>query len=561
MTTIQTQVAIIGGSLVGLSTAMFLAARGVKCILIERHRGSSPHPRAIGYTHRTIETFRTVGLDKDIPPLPPGVGGKPRRVKTKAMNAEWEEETHWASGKGKGGGRGPPPDLSDVTPVRDTAIAQDKLEPLIRAKAVALGADMRLGYKATSWSQDDTGVTVIIAPAAVATAPANESITVKASYLIAADGASSAVRESLNISTEGVGHLRTLRSILFTSPTLTERYSSKGIAQWSIANDEIEAFMVAYPDGRVSQPENRWALMTSIPSSRDDTSNNNSTTDDEQQWTDDHQREMITKAAGEVLQDVHLITSGQWALRASIATSFSQGRIFLVGDAAHALPPNRGGYGANTGFGDAFNISWKLASVLSGAARDGLLDTYGAERRKVAVERHDQIFARDDYGEYVAGTRWEGATVLDDVAMELGQVYDVGAVCFSAGDEKMLREGEVARRPGQWKGMPGTRAPHVWLLKGGQDMSTLDLFGKGWVVVSCNERWGDVVAENIKIEVEFVQVGKDVEEKAEGSFGDMFGVGGRGASLVRPDGIVAARWTGEVAGAEFGMVLDRVAYL
>lgn len=69
----------------------------------------------------------------------------------------------------------------------------------------------------------------------------------------------------------------------------------------------------------------------------------------------------------------------------------------LTGDAAHQLPPNRGGYGANTGIADAHNLSWKLASVLNGQSSPALLDTYDAERRPVALLRHDQIFARSDF--------------------------------------------------------------------------------------------------------------------------------------------------------------------
>ena len=94
---------------------------------------------------------------------------------------------------------------------------------------------------------------------------------------------------------------------------------------------------------------------------------------------------------------IELIATGRWELAALIADRFSGRRVFLAGDAAHQLPPNRGGYGANTGIEDADNLAWKLAAVTSGQFSPELLDTYDTERRPIAWLRHDQIFARADY--------------------------------------------------------------------------------------------------------------------------------------------------------------------
>ncbi|KAK8063676.1 hypothetical protein PG996_008328 [Apiospora saccharicola] len=135
---LNTSVIILGGSIVGLCNALFLAQRGVPCILIERHAGSSPHPRAMGWTHRTMELFRTVdGLEAELNAIPSRAGGKPRRVATKTLNDKWDDESHWTNSK---------PALG---------IAQDKLEPILRAKAIVLGADLRLGYNMTDWSLND----------------------------------------------------------------------------------------------------------------------------------------------------------------------------------------------------------------------------------------------------------------------------------------------------------------------------------------------------------------------------------------------------------------------
>jgi 2-polyprenyl-6-methoxyphenol hydroxylase-like FAD-dependent oxidoreductase len=472
-----------------------------------------------------MEIFRSVGLESAIPVPKEGPRvGKPRRVATKTLNGEWSEEVHWTktngadpTGSNKQGAtpKGPPPavDSSSYTPVRDAALAQDEIEPIIRSRVLELGGDLRLGYKMTSWMQSEDGVSVTAARAD------GTQIIVNGKYLIACDGARSAIRKDLGIETHGLGYMRTLRSILFRCPSI-EHYLSRGIHQWSIKNDGIEAFMVTYSDGR-------WALMSYDAS--------------QGALDEDGQKAYIQKAIGEEVQDIELLSQGKWDLTASVADSFSFGHAFLAGDAAHALPPTRGGWGANTGIADVHNLAWKLAAVLSGASRPSLLATYDAERRPVARVRHDQIFARDDYKAYIGGSDWEKsnkpAAIIDDVAMELGQLYRSTAVLGA--DDTELPD---ARTPAQWAGQPGTRAPHIPFRRPGEasEISSLDLFGQSWVVLSENSQWQGS-------ECPFIQVGQDVLEVESGAFATAFGLHDpTGAVLVRPDGYIAARWPSAV---------------
>lgn len=541
--TLETAVVIVGGSIVGLTAALCLAQRGVPFLLIERHLGSSPHPRALGYTARTMEIFRSLGIDKDIPLAPAGFGGKPRRVKTDSLNGEWHEESQWTNSGNQpnsakpGVGRDRTParkgglsDMSDITPVSATPIAQDKLEPIIRDAAIRLGADLRLGCQMTEWSQDMNGVLLM------ATDPIGNTFHVKAKYMIACDGAGSRIRQDLGKSTTGVGYMRTLRSILFRCPSI-DHYLSRGISQWSISNGEFESFLVTYSDGR-------WALMSY---------------DEAQDALDAaSQKAMICKAIGEQLYDIELITQGKWDLVASIAESFSSGRVFLAGDAAHSLPPNRGGYGANTGIADVHNLAWKLQAVLSGKSKESLLASYDEERRPVALVRHDQIFARDDYKAYVEGTKWEKqskhTTIIDDIAMELGQIYRSEIIAGLSGHEF-----PDAQAPSQWQGQPGTRAPHLKMTREGEPISILDYFGAGWVLVSKDRQWISIA--NDHPDVQFVHVGNDAVEVLEGAFLELFGINADGASLIRPDGFVAARWAHRVSADDFSNTLQMVAQL
>ncbi|EXF75956.1 FAD binding domain-containing protein [Colletotrichum fioriniae PJ7] len=562
----QAPVIIIGGSLVGLASALFLSARDVPVILFERHTSSSPHPRAIGYTSRTLELLQTVGISPDqlrVGSGPPG--GKPRRVKVKSLAGEWADEQLWnnnnankengAGPKGEtkkpgSGPGGPPPQQKGgkvYAPIMGTAIAQDRLEPILRKRAVELGADLRLGWKMTSWSQSADGVRIT-----AVNRESGEEVTVDGSYIVACDGARSVFREGLGIGTTGVGHLRSLCSVMFRCAPI-ERFLERGFVQFSIEGreDGFEAFLVSYHDGR-------WALMwnaaeETVTDKEDDSKDGKDTMDVSNSNNNNNsskmdaraQKDLIRKALGlgedEVQDgDIELVTIGFWEMSARIAEKFAEGRVFLAGDAAHTLPPNRGGYGANTGFADAHNLAWKIAAVRSGVADEGILGTYDEERRPVALVRHDQLFARDDYKAYIRGDGDKGkrAEVIDDVAMELGQIYRSRGVDLGT-DGEFLPD---ALRPDEWRGQPGTRAPHFVVRKrDGKDISSLDLFGRGWVLLSRDGRWE---AAAVGAECEFIHIGEDVvevHEREEESFEETFGLGREGAVLVRPDGFIAWR--------------------
>lgn len=137
----STPVLIVGGGLTGLSAAMFLSWRGVANVLIERHPGSSLHPRAIGFTIRTMELFRAVGVGSEIPSLPMGMShGRPRRVAVQSLAGKWSAEVEWTPDKVQGiQSSGQPRPVIEYSPCTGAAIAQDRLEPIIRAKAIALG--------------------------------------------------------------------------------------------------------------------------------------------------------------------------------------------------------------------------------------------------------------------------------------------------------------------------------------------------------------------------------------------------------------------------------------
>lgn len=496
----KTQVLIIGGSLVGLSSAMFLGLKNVKTILVEKHAGSSAHPRAIGYTQRTMELFAAAGIVDQIQQVPKDF--RLKRAEVESLAGNWMENTEWTPPVGKK----PITPPMEYSPYSGASIAQDKLEPILRIRAKELGADLRYSTELISFEEHENGII-----AQVRERNGREYI-IHAEYLIAADGSNSSVREKLGLQRKGLGHLNTVRSILFRASL--EEYLQSGVHQFEINQPGLKAFLTTYNDGR-------WVLMFN----------------DDVELDKEEQLAAIYKAIGRTDIDVEIITTGRWELDALIAEGFSSGRVFIAGDAAHTLPPTRGGFGANTGIHDAHNLAWKLSAVLSGTSTTKLLETYSVERQPVAWERYLQTFAQPDYAKY-GNEETKNTTILDDAAMEFGQLYRSTAVLGA--DESM----PPARRPDEWSGQPGTRAPHLWASKDGIKVSALDYLQKGWVLFAIDKKWKDAaVAVGIEtgVELKYLEVGTDFLTDGNSNFMAEFGLTVNGASLIRPDGFVAWR--------------------
>ncbi|GAB3427986.1 FAD-dependent monooxygenase [Flindersiella endophytica] len=510
MRTETTSVLVVGGGLVGLSAAVFLASRGVPTMLVEKHLGSSLHPRAVGLRSRTAEIYRGAGLAGVLPEVPTGKS-VPRRVRVESLTGEWFEELHWTPPGAKQAEALASGHLEEYSPCRGVGLAQDRIEPILRTHAAGLGADLRLGLELVSFEQDGDGALAVVQPR-----DGGEPYAVRSRYLIAADGHRSRVRETLGIQRGGRGYMRTSLSVLFRAPL--EEYLRDGFGQFMIDQPGFDAALLTYGDGR-------WVLMLHDELERDEAA----------------QREAILQAIGRTDIGVEIITTGRWEVTASIAERFSDGRVFLAGDAAHTLPPSRGGYGANVGIEDAHNLAWKLAAVLSGESSAELLETYEAERRPVAWLCHQQIFARAD-GHDPARKEADLETIIDDRAMAFGILYRSAAV-LGAGDDL-----PPAARPDEWAGQPGTRAPHLWLTRAdGERLSTLDLFQRGWVLLTESEAWAaaaEQAAEHTGVSVAYECIGDELRPDDPAAFRQAYGLAAGGAGLVRPDGVVAWRSAG-----------------
>jgi hypothetical protein len=186
-----------------------------------------------------------------------------------------------------------------------------------------------------------------------------------------------------------------------------------------------------------------------------------------------------------------------WVRKRTVADRFSEGRVFLAGDSAHAHPPN-GGLGMNTGIQDAFDLGWKLAATLQGWGGPALLESYDLERRaacvranEVSLQNYRRLTSAEQNADILAPTpagdaarRAIGERLVEEnrrswqpVGVHLGYTYHPSPIVVSDGSTQP-EDDTFGYRP---TAFPGSRAPHIWLQP---DCSTLDLFGDGFTLLN-----------------------------------------------------------------------------
>lgn len=268
-----------------------------------------------------------------------------------------------------------------------------------------------------------------------------------------------------------------------------------------------------------------------------------------------HCAALIRKGAGRSDVKVKLVDARPWEVAALVADRFQEGRVFLVGDTAHVMPPT-GGFGGNTGIHDGHNLAWKLAAVLKGVAGKELLNTYDSERRPVAERTLAQALARLQAWFKDPSKKLPPAEkIIDDLAVHFGHLYQLGALI----PEEVLST-DAFEDPRKPTGRPGSRAPHVVIEREGQQLSTLDLYNGQWVLMAGRDGglWCDAVSRvpaASAIALQCYRIGADLID-ADNRWSSAYGVSSDGATLIRPDGFIA--WRANEASAEPEVVLHDV---
>ncbi|MEY7976669.1 FAD-dependent oxidoreductase, partial [Streptomyces pilosus] len=565
----RTPVLIVGGSLVGLSMSLFLGRLGVPHTLVERHTGTSIHPRGRGNNVRTMELFRTAGLEQRIGRAASVLADNHGIWQTPSLAGDGGE---WLLQEIDPGGG-----IARFSPSGWCLCSQNDLEPVLLEGARELGGDLRYGTEMMSFDQDAEGVTVM-----VKSRETGEHTRIRADYLVAADGPRSPVREALGIGQNGPGDLFHNVSLTFTSRGLADVVGDRRFIVCYLTNPEA--------DGALLPVDNRehWVFHAPWHPEHGETI---------EEFTDERCVAHIRKAVGVPDLDVEITGRAAWHAAERVAERYADGRVFLAGDSAHEMSPT-GAFGSNTGIQDAHNLAWKLAAVLGGWAEPGLLESYDAERRPVAEATSARASSRSSEHSHPGYTPAPGAPALGapgpggpggaggpggpggpgrggpggpggpgaggpggpgGPGMKGGGILNValcyryprGAVLGTDPAAPVIPDGVMLT------GEPGSRAPHVWLDRAGTRISTLDLYERSCVLLSSADGACDwhgaaaKAAQDLSVPLDAYRVGDgpgaELVPQDRADWAGAHGVTADGAVLVRPDGFVAWRSEGPVA--------------
>lgn len=504
----RTGVLVVGGSLVGLATAAFLAHHRVPFILVERHESTLGHPRAWGYSARTLELFRQLGLEQAVYEAGRSAPGWDGILIAETLSGRQLAHVD------------PPYDTgtSELSPASLSTCAQDRLEPLLRRRAEELGGDLRFATTLTSFAaEDDTVEATVVGPDGTA-------YTIAADYLVAADGASSGIRRTLGIGITGQRGMAHCMNVLFRAD-LRDAVAGRRFTLCQVQRPPTG--MLYSVDRLDDDPPQRWVFNVNYDPAAGERA---------EDFTEARCAELIRTAVGDPDLELEIESRLPWEVAAWTADRMRDGRVFLVGDAAHSNPPT-GGFGGNTGIADGRDLAWKLALVLRGVAGEELLDTYEDERLPLARFTVEQALLRSRHqfrGDAAAAER-----IVGDDVLTFGLRARSAAIADEGDDHR------VAADPTTLRGAPGSRAPHVELR--GDVPSTLDFYGDTPVLVTGPDggAWGAAaaqLADDPDVPLSVVRI--DAARDPAGAFAPAYGIGSDGAVLVRPDGIVAWRATG-----------------
>ncbi len=339
--------------------------------------------------------------------------------------------------------------------------------------------------------------------------------------MVAADGSHSQVRERLGIAMRGRGVFSNSATIYFRAD-VAPLLRGRNLSIVMVVNPTLRGFF------RIEKPYQSGFLAVNTLGSPD-----HPDTDVTRDLDEERSRELVHAALGSNDVTVTIEDVMPWQSTADVAEHFQAGRVFLAGDAAHVMPPY-GGFGGNTGIADAHNLAWKLALVVQGKAGPELLSTYEPERRPVAAFTVEQAYTRyvTRSAQYLGASGMQKAE--NDLNIELGYCYHSSAVIQESDDD-----GRGHENPRESRGRPGRRAPHLFLHRESETISTLDLFGRNFVLLTGPD--GQAWCESAEIAARELGLPLDVHRMEAGAFTDAYGITPSGAALVRPDGFVAWR--------------------
>ena len=564
----DTEVLVVGAGPVGLTLALELDRRGIKTLLVERNDSTTQHPKMDITNCRSMELYRRIGIADELRAhaVP---ADHPMKVSWATGAAGWElaafeydsvDRAHERIAKTTDGSLALEPSMR---------VSQIILEPALRdiLLARAQHTTVEYGWGLDTFTQDADGVAVELVETATGARR-----TVRAWYVAGCDGASSRTRTLLSIGADEIdlrkrmlrdlGPRRSLGSLLRnlrhdgTKPPDGRFY----LVHFRTSDHEIDRrFGYVW---HLQSPEG-WTLISQ---------------DDGDIWTLHAPLGIGTDAdaidpAAFVRErlghdfDLEVLVANAWTPRLVVADSFGAGRVWLAGDAVHQFTPT-GGYGMNTGVGDAVGLAWALTGQLCGWGGPGLLSAYETERRGVALRnreaaaRHAVVRGaimttdwRDMHSERWFGDRARrrlGREIADlgnleneALGIELGYRYDDSPV-ISHDSGPAPRQTMDAYTPTTW---PGGRPPSISLA---DSTAIFDLFGDGFTLLrfadhDCTDFEKAAAVAGLPLTVVDITEPRDAKARR---------IYERDLVLIRPDQHVA--WRGDAPPTDPSAVIDLV---
>ena len=553
MRSISTEVLVIGGGPVGLSTALHLNQQGVDCVVVEKHPSTATHPKASYFNVRTMEILRQIGAADDVYAtalMPSGVSFYTRLCGYKLgvlSGADYLDHIER---------------IRRSTASPGCVSSQVVLEAILKRHGeAARHVKLLFHHEKTAIEQNENGIV-----ATVLNRDRGEELRIEASYAIACEGVRSSTREALGrklVGPPAFGHVINI----YLEGDLESLVEEKDQAlYWTSTPSAPGAFIALGGDRR------RYCFNT--PYFPEDGER-------PEDFTEERCVTRVRAALGTDRLPIKILAVGSWVLCGQVIDHYRQGRIFFGGDTAHLNIPT-GGFGFNTGMQETHNLAWKLAAVLRRVAPPALLDTYHQERRPIAVfnvekSRENAVNIRQTgatFGGRVPNTdevdldtprgraqREEKSRAIHEqkthflfLGQEIGYGYWDSPIIVPDGTRHYAEEHHVDDPVYVYvpNARPGARAPHCWIARAGGTDSRFpmhDLFTTDFVLLTHGEHgaaWARTIDRRSEsVPLRHYRVGEpgsaadltDVEQ----TWRSDYGIESDGAVLVRPDGHVCWR--------------------
>jgi 2-polyprenyl-6-methoxyphenol hydroxylase-like FAD-dependent oxidoreductase len=533
-------VLVAGGGPVGLTLALDLGRRGVPCLLVEPRAEPTHQPRCTLTNMRSMEHFRRLGVAAAIRAA--GVARDYRHdiVFTTRVFGREICRFPYASPEEADATGAPIAFDSPHGAERPQRISQIFLEPVLR-RAVFEVADVttRFGSRVARVEVRGEGAEAVLVEEA-----SGREERLRARFVVDCTGGASALREAAGVELVGRRAVSQQVGVFFRSRRLRAENPHGDALMWFVANPELRGTLVAV-DGKELFAFHRVLPLDVDPASLD--------------------AEAVVRSsfgAGGAGVDVDVLAVHPWRAHLMVAERYRAGPLFFAGDAAHLLIPT-GGFGMNTGIGDACDLAWKLAAAHQGWAGAGLLDAYETERRPIA-ERNVAAWASNAAGLMAASVpaaleaegadgdtlrRLVGERILESqrkefesAGVQLGYRYE-GSPLVAGDGTPAPADDEIVYVPTT---RPGSRLPHLALP---DQVALFDRLGPGFTLLRVGEDApaGDAfmaAARKVGVPLDVVTL-PDLRSALE-----------RRLVLVRPDQHVA--WRADAAPEDATAVLDRV---